>query len=112
VQFYAAMMVGFRGETLETLKMVKEHAQFIRDHGAQFATFFYWRPLPGTQDYEMHYHLVPNEDKWENNPEKWVLTSPVIKPINLTIRELIAYVDQMSIEVNGHPNTLIDPEWK
>jgi len=112
VQFYAAMMVGFRQETFETLEMARDHAELIRDNGAQFATFFYWRPLPGTMDYKLHYHLVPEEDRWENNPEKWILTSPVVKPDKLTIPELISYVERMSNEINGHPNTLIDPEWK
>ncbi len=112
MQFYAAMMVGFRNETYDTLNLVWDHAKFIVDLGAQFATFFYWKPLPGTVDYMQHYHLVPEQDKWQKCPEKWVLVSPVIKPDRLSVAEMMEFVDRMSLDVNGHPNTLINPKWK
>lgn len=112
LQFYAAMMVGFRNESLETLSIVRQYARFIVEQGAQFATFFYWKPLPGTVDYLRYYHLVPHEKRWENCPENWVLISPVIKPDNISIEELISFVNEMSLEINGHPNTLINPKWK
>lgn len=112
ISFYAAMMVGFRNETIETLEVVRDYAKYIIEQGAQFATFFYWKPLPGTVDYSLYSHLIPQEDMWHNSPEKWLLVCPIIKPLNISIKEMKEFVDRMSLEVNGHGNTLIDPQWE
>lgn len=112
IAFYAAMMVGFQNETMETLKLVREYARMIVGLGAQFATFFYWKPLPGTADYARHAHLIREEDSWKASPEKWLLVKPIIEPEGMTIPEMTGFVEEMSLEVNGHPNTLISPDWK
>ena len=107
VEFYVAIMVGFKQETKKTLKAVGEYARFMMDAGASLVNFFYPKPFPGTADYK-NYSFVPEERRWENAPELWYLRTPVLKPDALEISELEAHVDNLSLEINGKPNTLVD----
>lgn len=108
IEFYVAMMVGFRHETQETLDIVKEYAAFAMEHGAAWISFFFAKPLPGTTDYK-DYSFVPQELMWENAPEYWTLSMPIIKPEKLEIDGLYRIVNEISEYVNGRPNTLVDP---
>ncbi len=106
IEFYVAIMVGFKEENHETLELVRDYARFVKEQGAAWVNFFYPKPPPGTSDYN-DYHLVDPERRWQTAPEYWTLPTPVLKPKSLTITELTTAVNQISMEVNGYPNTLV-----
>jgi len=105
INFYVALMVGFPQETDKTLDMVREYAQFARDRGAEFISFFYLKPFPGTPDYR-YYNKVPVNRRFENAPEYWGLGSPVLKPDSMTIYQLQEKVEEISLQVNGRLNRI------
>lgn len=105
VDFYVAMMVGFPQETKETLELVRDYSRFAKDHGAQFVTFFYLKPFPGTPDFR-HYNNVPSERRFEIAPEYWGLGTLVLRPNAMKIEQLKEKVEEISLEINGRANII------
>ena len=108
IDFYVAIIVGFPEEDEKTLGIVKDYAQFVREEGASWVSFFYPKPLPGTEDYK-NYHLVPEERKWEISSHYWAFSTPVLEPQKMKLEELSQAVNEISIEVNGYGNSLVNP---
>ncbi|MBI5051260.1 radical SAM protein [Candidatus Micrarchaeota archaeon] len=107
IEFYVAIMVGFKQENEKTLKVVREYAKFVIEKGAAWVSFFYPKPLPGTVDYK-NYSSVPKERGWEVAPEYWAFSTPVLKPDTMNLDELAHAVNSISLEVNGFENKLVN----
>ncbi|MFA5049743.1 MAG: radical SAM protein [Candidatus Micrarchaeia archaeon] len=106
INFYIGIMVGFVQETKKTLEAVLEYAKFAKEQGASNVMFSFVKPFPGTK-YDRREITIDIERSWTLFPEYWTFSTPVLKPKELTIRELTQRVDGISMEINGRKNSLI-----
>jgi len=99
--FYSAVMVGFPGEGKKNLEEAVEYAKLLKDLGAIAVTFNWVHPYPGTRLYREFYHLVPQERRWETNPEYWNFIKPVFPLKDITLEDAENYINEKFFEING-----------
>ncbi len=107
IDSYVAIMVGFKQETEKTLELVRDYAKFVKSLGASWVVFFFLKPWPGTVDYHRYHTDIPVERDWKTAPEYWTFSTPVIEPSGMNLEEVYRAVNEISMEINGRPNTIV-----
>ncbi len=101
VQFYSAIMIGFPGETWQSILSAIEYAKELKDVGALGIGFHWVHPYPFTQFYDSTYKLVEEENKWQNCPEKYTLIKPVFPIDGISLEDAEKYVNAQAKKING-----------
>lgn len=101
IRFYSAIMVGFPGEDLSDLKKAVHYARFIKALGAFHVTFNFVHPYPGTPLYRKYYSLVPEERRWQNNPQYYNFIKPVFPFEDISLEYAEEYINEYFREING-----------
>jgi len=100
IQFYSAVMIGFPNETWGSIQRTIDFAERIKEKGALGVGFHWVHPFPGTPFYKENYHLVPQNRKWETNPEYYTLIKPVFPIESISLEEAESEVNKRFSEIN------------
>lgn len=101
IKFYAGIMVGFPGQCAEDLERAVGFGKFVKDLGAEFVTFHFVHPYPGTALYTKYYSSVPDVRRWERCPEYYNFIKPVFPLRNISFDDAEKYINDKFKEING-----------
>ncbi|OGJ22108.1 hypothetical protein A3K73_07510 [Candidatus Pacearchaeota archaeon RBG_13_36_9] len=100
IEFYLAIMIGFPGETWESIKDAVEFGRKLKSMGAIGLGFHWVHPYPFSPFYDSSYRLVEASRRWETAPEYSTFIKPVF-PINgVSLEEAEQYVNEQFENIN------------
>jgi len=102
IEFYSAIMIGFPGETLASIRKALGFARFIKDELGALGCALHWvHPYPFTRMYHQTYHLVNPRRRWENGPEYFSFVKPVFPIDGISLDDAARMVDDAFFDMHG-----------
>lgn len=102
IEFYSAIMIGFCGETLASIRNALRFGRFLKEELGAFGCAFHWvHPFPFTAMYTQTYHLVHPERRWQDHPEYYCFAKPVYPIDGMSLEDATKMVDEAFYELSG-----------
>lgn len=102
VEFYSAIMLGFWGESLSSIKRALQYGAFVKHSLGAMGCAFHWvHPYPFTAMYNATYQHVDPKRRWQDHPEYYCFAKPVYPIQGITLDEAAELVDDAFYELSG-----------
>lgn len=102
IEFYSAIMIGFPGETLDSIRKALRFARFIKDELGALGCALHWvHPYPFSRLYHEAYELVDPRRKWQDRPEYFSFVKPVFPIEGISLDDASWMVDDAFFAIHG-----------
>ena len=102
IEFYSAIMIGFPGESMQSIEAALEYGAFVVESLGAIGCAFHWvHPYPYTAMYSETYPLVDPGRRWEDRSEYYTFAKPVFPIQGISLDDASRIVDEAFYSVNG-----------